>query len=392
MGVSFPREPDVVRGNLVRTATQHGFTSLDRFIGAFIDVFGDSFSQLYTETYNLDPQTRIDTATGEYLDGYGVALDEPRSARTPLQDLALNNAYITTSNGQRVTRYTPGSVPLLIPNGTAILDASGTTVLSTIDTVFMDSERAYIRVVGTGGNQGDVNAGTYRLGTTITSLVGARFGSTQGQSPVLDVPTLNVQIQQTIPANTGRVSDSDYRFVLYSKGRSNNLANKARVDLVLRDTRIARFVIEEFTSGSSSFAVYVEPVVGLLQKPLEQSVRNAIVALMPYGTVIHVARMVPSYMNFDIAITLDPVAQASDRNLVRDTAIAETLSFVSEIPSGDIYEKSSHLALLNSLNLVGKAELRKVTVNGLTLHESQYDARDIEFLYTTENGVRITFV
>jgi hypothetical protein len=98
MPLEFQRSPEQVRTGLVRTARDHGYTRTDRFIGALIDTFTDNFTPLYAQLQDYDPQTRIDTATGIFLDSFGIMLSEPRSRIFDLSDQSLDNVYIATES------------------------------------------------------------------------------------------------------------------------------------------------------------------------------------------------------------------------------------------------------------------------------------------------------
>jgi len=389
VAIEFKRTQEDVRTDLTRIATQYGYTRLDRFIGAFVDVFTDIYGEVYNELYSLEDQMRVDTATGEFLNAWGILLDEPRERTQSFEDLSFDNVYITTSNNQPVTQYTVGGTGLLIPNGTKIVNEANTHVMSVIDTVLMQRERIFVRVVGSGNVTGTIPAGTYSLSGSINDFVIPRLPDAAAGIPIIDVPNLEVVVQRPVQAQDIALDDSEYRFILYSKARSINLANKEKIDTLLGDRRIARFVIKQFTSGSSSVSIYIEPTTGLLEKPLEQSIKLAVDKVMPYGTVVHASRMVGSNVEIRLGLSLLDTVPTTQRDTIKANVSTALIRAISNLRSGSTLIQDDLEQTAEQVSGVGDVQFREVKINGLTLYNNIYTMKDIEYVFAADSGIII---
>lgn len=393
MALEYKRTPEELRADLEEIARDFGFTRLDRFVGSTIDVFVDTYSDLYGQLDDLEDQTRIDTATGRFLDSWGIVLAEPRDRTIIMEDLSVNNVFIATSDGTPVSNYTRGGASIFIPDGTRILDDSGTPVLATLDGITIGRDRAFTRVVGLGNNITTVQPGTYRLDGSIQDFVlGRASGSVPRAQAILEDVDLVAVVQRPITGNRVPLTDEDYRFILFSKANSINKANKAKVDTLLSDNRVARFVVREFTGGSSSVAVYIEPTRGILGKSLEESMKIALQRILPYGTVIHTSRMVTSTLEMDFRISVQEGTPIVERDRIREDVITSLREEINGLNSGSTFNIDLAITQAQRVTGVGDVFLDSVRVNGRTLFADTYPMQEIEKLFVTDGGVTVDVI
>lgn len=389
MPLQFKRTPDEVQKQLVDRAAEHGYTRLDRFIGALIQVFSDVYADLYQQIYDLEPQTRIDTASGEFLDGWGIVHDVNRVFIAEGKDLSFENVSIATGNGDAITNYTLGGRPIVIPSGVKILQ-DGVPVLRTLDTSIMTGNRVFVRVIAEPGIGASVPVGAYPIDVSPESL--SLVGETEDLPPqrVINPPALIANVSKEITVESSTADDNLYRFVLYSKAKANNQHNKDAINTILGNPEIVRFVIKEFTSGSSSYTVYIEPTTGILTDALRLAVKQTLERMSPMGTVVRAAPMIGSYVQIRADITLaDSVLVAA-----RDTLKAEVEDALQAAVNAT---RSGSTAVLDSwrqsgINIQGvtSVKLTEVRVNGRLIEDPIYAQRDIEFLFANERSVVAT--
>lgn len=389
MPLQFKRTPDEVQKQLVDRAAEHGFTRLDRFIGALIQVFSDVYADLYQQIYDLEPQTRIDTATGEFLDGWGVVHDVNRVFIAEGKDLSFDNVSITTSNGDAITNYTLGGRPLVLPSGIKILQ-DGVPVLRTLDTSIMTGNRVFVRVISEPGVGAAVPAGTYSIDVSPEAL--SVVGETEDLPPqrVINPPALVANVAKEISVESSTADDNLYRFVLYSKAKANNQHNKDAINTILGNPEIVRFVIKEFSSGSSSYTVYIEPTTGILTDALRLAVKQTLERMSPMGTVVRAAPMIGSYVQIRADITMADSVLVAARDGLKAEVEDALQAAVNATRSGSTAVIDSWRQAGMNVQGITSIKLTQVRINGRLIEDPIYPQRDIEFLFANERSVVAT--
>lgn len=389
MPLQFKRTPDEVRTRLTDRAAEHGFTRLDRFIGAFIEVFSDVYADIYQQLYDLEPQTRIDTATGEFLDSWGIVHDVPREFVSQGKDLSFENVSIVTSNGDPITNYTAGGRPLVIPSGTKILQ-DNIPILSILDTTVMSGNRVFVRVVAEAGVGAAIPPGIYSLDVTPQALSVLGDDAELGASVVVDAPDLIANVIREIPVEQSTADDNLYRFVVYSKAKANNQFNKDMVNTILINPEIVRFVIKEFGSGSSSYTVYVEPTTGVLNDALRRAVKQTLERMSPYGTVIRVASMIGSYVQMRLDITMSDDILVAERDLLKTEVEDAIQAAINGSRSGTPAVIETFRQAAMGIQGITSARITEVRINGRLIEDPVYSMKDIEFIFANERSVIAT--
>lgn len=389
MPLQFKRTPDEIQSALVNRAAEHGFTRLDRFIGALIQTFTDVYADIYQQIYDLEPQTRIDTATGEFLDSWGIVLDVPRTFVGQGKDLSFDNVSILTSNGDAITNYTVGGRPLVLPSGIKILQ-NNTPILQTLDTTILAGNRAFVRVIAEPGVGAAVPAGTYEIDVTPQALSLVGESENLPSSATIDAPNLIANVSREIPVEASTADDNLYRFVLYSKAKANNQLNKDMVNTILANQDIVRFVIREFGSGSSSYIVYVEPTTGILSDALRVAVKQTLERISPLGTVVRVAAMIGSYVQARLDITISDTVLVAARDAVKAEVEDAVQTAINGTRSGNTAVLDSFRKAAIGVPGVTSAKLTELRVNGQLIEDPIYSAQDIEFLFANERSVVAT--
>lgn len=393
MALEFRRTPDQLRDELIRIANQAGFRRLDRFIGGLIDVLVDTYAPAYETLEDLEDQVRIDTASDEFLDSWGSLLDELRSTTVRLESLALDNTFITTNTGQPVNSLTLGGVPLQIPSGSLILDENNAPLLRVLDTTTFNNERAFVRVVGARTDIDRIAPGTYQMDGTLQDYVLGRSSGAVGESRViLNDAELVATIQREIVGQAPALDDEEFRFILLSKARALNLANRDRVNTLLRNPDIARFVIREFTDGSSSVNAYIEPTRVVLDKALELATDVQLQRTLPYGTQVRTGRMVLSRVGLDYRISIQASAPINQKNEIIAQVKTVIKDFINALDSGTEINFDDLITEAQGVANVGDVLLDNIRINGRSILTSRYRMRDIEKLFINEASISIEVI
>lgn len=389
MPLQFKRTPDEVQRTLVDRAAEYGYTRLDRFIGALIQVFVDVYADVYQQVYDLEPQTRIDTATGEFLDGWGIVHDVNRVFVGQGKDLSFENVSIVTGNGDAITNYTLGGRPLVLPSGIKILQ-DGVPVLRTLDTVIMSGNRVFVRVISEPGVGAAVPVGVYQIDVTPDAL--SVVGETEDLPPqrVINPPELIANVAREISVESSTADDNLYRFVLYSKAKANNQHNKDAINTILGNQEIVRFVIKEFTSGSSSYTVYIEPTTGILTDVLRIAIKQTLERMSPMGTVVRAAPMIGSYVQVRADITLSDTILVAARDTVKAEVEDALQTAINATRSGATAVIDTWRQDALAIQGVTSIKLTEVRINGRLIEDPIYAQRDIEFLFANERSVVAT--
>jgi len=263
--------------------------------------------------------------------------------------------------------------------------------MTTIDDVVTSSKQAYIRVQGLYGVN-TLNPGIYTIDGSISDFSLTNDNDLDVNTSGIILPILQVVLQKPIVSSVRDLDDDTYRAVLYSKSRSINQLNKHKINTILSNANIAQFIIKEFSSGSSSITIYVEPTIGLLSKPLELVITQAINRIVPYGTVVHIARMVPSLVQGEFDITLVPNTPSSEFNNIILTVQDIIINNIQELPSGSNMNISNILPNINAIPNLSTIVVKDIYIHGDKIPSNNYVMQDIEYLYAVAMSIKVNII
>lgn len=380
MPLELKRSRTDIETDLYGIAQEYGFSRTDRFIGSLITVIIDQLEENFTQLYDLEPQSRIDTATDEWLASWGKVHGQSADIQEGGEDLSFDNVYIGTSDGRAVTEFTLNAQPLFFPAGISIRNTDGREILVSLDNIELSGDRAFVRVSVPSGLNVSVSPGTY---TTDVSL---RDYAIRG---LTEVPELVAVVQRPIISRALTLSDDDLRAIIFDRARSRNKANGAAVRTTLQLSEVAKVISKNFNSGSSSLSIYVEPRLGLLSSPLAARIRGYLEDLLPNGTRINISPMIGSLAEFVLKIKLPDGFKTSEVDDLKTRIKGRTVSLLGQTNSGDSVDFQNLLNAIKDEESLASINVIDAKVNGKRVALSSYSCRDIEFLYTDELRVEV---
>lgn len=381
MAIEFRKTREEMESDFFTLCEEYGLARTDRFVSGLINPIVDALEENFAAVYDLEKQSRIDTATDEWLASWGRIHGQSNEIVEGGQDLSFDNVYIGTSDGRPVSEFIQDGSSLFLSSGIRIYNADNREILNTVDTLQISGDRAFTRVTIPAGLSITVAPGTY------TTNISLRDFAIRG---LTDVPELVAVVQAPITGVSTTLSDDDLRSIIFDRALSRNKANGAAVRTTLQFSEVAKVITKSFNSGSSSVSIYIEPRVGILSLPLAARMRSYLEDILPAGTRINIGAMVGSIVEIKALIKLPDnfsTAQLGElKNTVRDSIVSEVNSNSSGATI-NFDNISNTVAAINSLPSINIIDIR---VNGRKIALSTYSCRDIEFVYTDAIRVEVS--
>jgi hypothetical protein len=380
MPIEFKKDRNTIENDLLTISQEYGFSRTDRFISGLITPIVDAIDENFSSVYDLEKQSRIDTATDEWLASWARIHGQKVDIIEGGQDLSFDNVYIGTSDGRAVSDFTVNGEPLFLASGLKITDSSGRELLTTLDNILISGERAFTRVSIPSGFNISVSPGTYSLNVDFKDF--AIRGLT-------DVPTLVGVVQRPISGVTLSLTDDDLRSIIFDRANSRNKANDAAIRTTLQFSEVAKVISKNFNSGSSSVSIYIEPRIGLLSQPLAARIRSYLEDLLPAGTRINIGPMVGSLLELKVRIKLPENFNTSTLDDIKGQVKSSIVSLIGQTNSGSVVNLDSIASTTASTVGLPAINIIDSRVNGKKIALASYSCRDIEFLYTDELRVEV---
>jgi hypothetical protein len=380
MPIEFKKTRDVVERDLFNLCEEYGFSRTDRFISGIVTPIVDTLEENFSSIYDLEIQSRIDTATDEWLASWARVHGQSTQIAEGGQDLSFDNVYIGTSDGRPVTEFTVNGEPLFLQAGISVINTSGRTILNTLDNIQISGDRAFTRVSIPPGFNISVAPGVYTLNLDF------RDYAIRGLN---DIPTLVAVVQRPVSGVNLTLTDDDLRSVIFDRALSRNKANNSAIRTTLQFSEVAKVISKNFNSGSSSISIYIEPRVGTLSLPLAARIRSYLEELLPAGTRINIGSMVASLAELKVRIKLPENFDTSTLDDVKVSVRTAFVSFIGQSSSGETVDFSSIATLVAAENQLPSINVIDSRVNGRKVALTSYSCRDIEFLYTDPLRVEV---
>lgn len=381
MAIEFKKTREEMESDFFTMCEEYGLSRTDRFVSGLINPIIDALEENFNAVYDLERQSRIDTATDEWLSSWARIHGQPIEVAEGGQDLSFDNVYIGTSDGRPVSDFIQDGNSLFLPAYIKIYNSEGREILNTLDNLQLSGDKAFTRVTIPSGLSITVNPATY------STNISLRDYATRG---LTDVPDLVAVVQRPISGVSSTLTDNDLRSIIFDRALSRNKANTAAVRTVLQFSEVAKVVSRSFNSGSSSISVYIEPRVGILTPPLAARIRSYLEELLPAGTRINIGSMVPSLAELKVLLKLpdnfSTSALADLKNTVRDNIVSE----VNRNSSGATISFDSILNTVAAISAIPSINLIDARINGKKVALASYSCRDIEFIYTDSIRVEVS--
>lgn len=373
MPLELKRSQDQITNDLFSIAEEYGLARTDRFIGGFVSNIVSNLFNSFQTVYDLENQSRIDTATDQWLESWARIHGQDIVVNQGGEDLSFENVYLATSNGQPVSTYLAEAQELFLPSGIVARAADGRDLFTTIDNVVFSGDRAFTRVVLPVGSNITVSPGTY------TTNVSFRDYAIRGLN---EVPEIVAVVQTPISSLQRPLSEEELRALIFDRALSRNKANGATIRTSLQIGDVARVIVSSFNSGSSSVNIFVEPTLGLLSPALEARIRSYLESVLPDGTRVNIGRMVGSLGSFKLKVKLADGTVANQVEDILDTVREEFVAGVNITRAGTTVNFdliSEAVAASSGVAAVSVVESR---INGKRVALSSYTNREIEFVFT----------
>jgi hypothetical protein len=380
MPIEFKKTRDVVERDLFNLCEEYGFTRTDRFISGIVTPIVDTLEENFSSIYDLEIQSRIDTATDEWLASWARIHGQSTEIAEGGQDLSFDNVYIGTSDGRPVTEFTVNGEPLFLQAGIEVINSSGRVILNTLDNIQISGDRAFTRVSIPPGFNISVAPGVYSLNLDF------RDYAIRGLN---DIPSLIAVVQRSVSGVNLTLTDDELRSVIFDRALSRNKANNSAIRTTLQFSEVAKVISKNFNSGSSSISIYIEPRVGTLSLPLAARIRSYLEELLPAGTRINIGSMVASLAELKVRIKLPENFDTSTLDDIKVSVRSGFVSFIGQSASGETVNFDSIAATVAAENQLPAINIIDSRVNGRKVALSNYSCRDIEFLYTDPLRVEV---
>lgn len=380
MAIEFKRSREDIEADLFRLCEEYGLIRTDRFVSGLVTPIVDVIVNNFSSVYDLENQSRIDTATDEWLASWARIHGQDIQINEGGSDLSFDNVHLATSNNRPVVSYTPNSEPLFLQQGIKALTSDGREVLSTIDPVLMSGSKAYTRVVTPPGLTVTVAPGIYATNIDLRTFAIPNL---------TEVPNLVMVVQRPITSVQTTLSDDELRAIIYDRARSRNKANNAAVRTVLQFSDVAKVIMKTFNSGSSSLSVYIEPRVGIMNNAMAARIRAYLEELLPIGTRINIGRMVGSIVEAQLKMKLPNGFPVSEIDSLKQNVQGSFISALGNQASGSYVNFEAIIsAIMEEFDLPSLKPMA-IKVNGRKAAFAGYSCRDIEFLYTDYRYVEV---
>lgn len=385
--IVFKRTRNDIRSSLVRATNTQGLDVSQGIAREIIDLNTGFMESDYLDIYAMEKNTRIDTAEDAFLDNYGLLLDEPRTSQSFAQvvDLKTIALFLKSASGRRArgNQLTVDGGPLVIEKGTLLLDAAGTPRMKTSHTVELTNQKVYVKAIA-------VNSGSLSLPANTLSLClfDLRASSIVDQNLVGDF-VLGCTNEVDVSSSSRQADTETYRFILQEKAASVNLSSDRKINTIMDNLQVKKFVIDRINSSSTSFVIYVETRNVETDSLVLDEIKAQLESILPKGTDVRVRPFVYSTLAVSLKITVeDDSAPGTIKDLFKQNYITR----LNLIDGGTPVNLSAVLTdTINVTTGVKNADYDRVLINGRTFTNASYTPRNIEklFVYPTTLSYRV---
>jgi hypothetical protein len=385
--IVFKRTRNDIRSSLVRATNTQGLDVSQGIAREIVDLNTGFMESDYLDIYAMEKNTRIDTAEDGFLDNYGLLLDEPRTSQSFAQvvDLKTIALFLKSASGRRArgNQLTVDGGPLVIEKGTLLLDATGTPRMKTSHTVELTNQKVYVKAIA-------INSGSLSLPANTLSLClfDLRSSSIVDQNLVGDF-VLGCTNEVDISSSSRQADTETYRFILQEKAASVNLASDRKINTIMDNLQVKKFVIDRINSSSTSFVIYVETRNVETDSLVLDEIKAQLESILPKGTDVRVRPFVYSTLAVSLKITVeDDSAPGTVKELFKQNYITR----LNLIDGGTTINLGSILTdTINVTTGVKNADYDKILINGRTFTNASYTPKSIEklFVYPTTLSYRV---
>lgn len=377
------RSREDIRENMEQAFQANGFTTSDGITREFIDANSEIQEVDYLSIYDLENNVRIDTANDDFLDNYGILLDEPRESQSfaKVDDLQTISLFLADAEGNIVAgnRITTNGQGLPIEKGTLLLDSNGVAIMRTLHTVELIEEEVFVKAIAISSDTSIIQSGDLELAQVDLE-----------SNPLVD-PNLIGNLflgcvnNRTIENQVINADEDTYRFVLQEKARSVNLPNEDKIRTVFDNLSVRNFVIKRINPASTSIVVYVETrnveTDTLVLQEVQQQLRN----ILPEGTDIRVRPFVISRLAMGLRISAAPeVEPLTAREVFRE----DLITTVNNLDAGTFINFDSLILQLQQENPdIRNVDIDFISINGRKLENNSYRPRDIEKVFAFPQSI-----
>lgn len=385
--IVYKRTRNDIRSSLIRATNTQGLDVSQGIAREIVDLNTGFMESDYLDIYAMERNTRIDTAEDAFLDNYGLLLDEPRSSQSFAQvvDLKTIAIFLKSASGRRArgNQLTVDGGPIPIEKGTLLLDASGTPRMKTSHTVELTNQKVYVKAIAV--NSGSLNLPTNTLSLCLFDL---RSSSIVDQNLVGDF-VLGCTNEVDISSSSRQADTETYRFILQEKAASVNLSSDRKINTIMDNLQVKKFVIDRINSSSTSFVVYVETRNVETDSLVLDEIKAQLESILPKGTDVRVRPFVYSTLAVSLKITVE---DDSAPGTIKEQFKQNYITRLNLIDGGTPINFSAILTdTINVTTGVKNADYDRVIINGRTFTNATYTPKNIEklFVYPTTLSYRV---
>lgn len=347
-------------GKIDSVLTETGYINISSspFLGSLVGAIKDTLDTEFRSLYDIANNVDLGRAGGQYLDRWGLFLNEPREKMSFASDMSLSNVRISISPTKLAGEITTTGSGVPIPKGTQIFSSDmryGVEILD--DTVILPTRSdAYCRVVC-------ITPGvTYIPPQTLTKM-GTTLSEIEGITPsaISKYSLISTNLYE-ISGGSAKATDDHYRYILLKKAESIGIFNESRISSMLDIDEVVKISMQEYRGGVSIFVETkyyqnAQVIVNILRSGLKSS----------YVKGLNISVFPPVYRYFTGTITLTLKVEDPTRE-VHNKFNSEFCRLMNAVPMGEPVSIPAILKSATSIDTnIISAKMSVATYNYRTL-------------------------
>lgn len=307
MALARPSQDEILKRISTRIRNETPLTAdLDSsIIGVILKIIAAEMDSLWGYVADIETQSNLTTASGPYLDNFGLLFGVPRKSAQSS----------TTNGGSRSVRFiNNGNASLVVPTGTRVFKTS-------------DPSIAYFTTEGA-----NINAGAFTDVHVTAANIGSVYNVGIGDLNASSLANAAVTVTNILPIINGQLEESDdsYRDRILNELQRRNVLNQTNVVSMLRSIPGVRDVyLLNNRRGAGTFDVVIVPYNSSEISTLVSAAQSMLDENVPVG-IIATAKG-PIYRQMDIRVDLNFIPSVSDKESIRQSIRAQISSKIDNL-------------------------------------------------------------
>jgi hypothetical protein len=351
------------------------------FLGQIVQAIRGALVAEFDRLYSIANNVDLGRAEGEFLDRWGIFIDESRAIPSYAMDLSLSNTYLYIDPSIIAGDITSDGKGITIPAGSIISDEVGSYSVETIDEIYMSADRSvvYVRVVSATPGEMYIPAGAL----TTPELTMGEIENVLPSS--LAEYTLKAMNTSEISGGVSLTDDETYRYILQEKAKSIGLFNESRVNTLLDTDEVIYLHIQEYTGGVN---VYIGTKDPLLNEEIVEAARATMRNNRSMGTPVQVFGPITKRLKARLKVEVKDKDNLNETVSVVQSMISD---YVTDLSMGETVDISIAItAVRTDVENIAGVRLLELTLDGRLAVSSMIGVGFNERTIMAEEDVTVT--